>query len=240
MNYGAAVSDFFRSPKWFMNLLLGGLCLLIPLLGMMVVLGWLIAGFWTREEEDFESFPPFEFSQFERYLTLGLWPTLVILAVAFVTVPVMWAVMMVPALLGVLIGGNDPELTGRLMMIVMPLVMVTFLLLMLIQLVAMVPLVIRATLMQDFVKAFDFRFARDFFRLVWKETVLSLLFLTVTGMLLLFLGALAFCVGMYLTPVVSYFAGMHLEKQLYLLYLSRGGEPVPRSVALSGAASPAS
>ena len=68
MNYAASVSDFFQSPKWMMNLLLGGLCVLIPILGPMVVLGWLVTGFWARPEENFAAFPPFDFSQFDKYL----------------------------------------------------------------------------------------------------------------------------------------------------------------------------
>ena len=77
MDYIASISDFFKSPKWMMNLLLGGVCVLIPIVGPIVVLGWLITGFWARRDENFETFPDFDFSHFGKYLERGLWPFLV-------------------------------------------------------------------------------------------------------------------------------------------------------------------
>ena len=51
MNYTASVSDFFKSPKWMMNMLLAGVCVFIPLIGPVVIKGWLITGFWGRDDE---------------------------------------------------------------------------------------------------------------------------------------------------------------------------------------------
>ena len=59
MNYAASIFDFFRSPKWMTNLLFGGLCVLIPVVGPLVLLGWLMSGFWGRHDERPETFPPF-------------------------------------------------------------------------------------------------------------------------------------------------------------------------------------
>ena len=47
-------------------------------------------------------------------------------------------------------------------------------------------------------------------------------------------GALALCIGAYFATVIIYFSWMHLHKQLYRLYLSRGGEPIPVSPGNSG------
>ena len=106
MNYAASVSDFFKSPKWMMNLLLGGVCVLIPIVGPMVVLGWLITGFWARQDENFETFPDFDFSHFGKYLERGLWPFLVAfvasMAMSIVMVPLVW-ILMIPTML---IGGG--------------------------------------------------------------------------------------------------------------------------------------
>jgi hypothetical protein len=38
----------------------------------MVVLGWLITGFWARQDQNFETFPDFDFSHFGKYLERGL------------------------------------------------------------------------------------------------------------------------------------------------------------------------
>ena len=71
MNYMASISDFFKSPKWLMNLLLGGVCCLIPIVGPLVLMGWLITGFWAREDQRPETFPDFDFNQFGKYLERG-------------------------------------------------------------------------------------------------------------------------------------------------------------------------
>ena len=119
MNYTASVSDFFKSPKWMMNLLLGGVCVLIPIVGPIVVLGWLITGFWARQDENFETFPDFDFSHFGKYLERGLWPFLVAFVVgvglSIVLVPLVW-ILMIPAMLigGGLSSGGDPNLGGCL------------------------------------------------------------------------------------------------------------------------------
>src|SRR5450432_1910735 len=113
MDYSASVSDFFKSPKWMMNLLLGGVCVLIPIVGQIVVLGWLITGFWARQDQNFETFPDFDFSHFGKYLERGLWPFLVAfvasMAFSVVMVPLAW-VLMVPTMLiggGLSLGGHD-------------------------------------------------------------------------------------------------------------------------------------
>src|ERR1700676_3591025 len=94
-----------------MNLLLGGVCVLIPIVGPMVVLGWLITGFWARQDENFETFPDFDFSQFGKYLERGLWPFLVAfvvgMAFSIVMVPLAWVLMIPAMLVGGLSTGNE-------------------------------------------------------------------------------------------------------------------------------------
>ena len=116
MKYTDSVFDFFKSPKWMMNLLLGGVCVLIPVVGPMVVLGWLITGFWARQDESFETFPDFDFSHFGKYLERGLWPFLVTfvagVGVSIVLVPLFW-ILMIPAMLaGGVSSGGDANVAG--------------------------------------------------------------------------------------------------------------------------------
>lgn len=237
MNYAAAINDFFKSPRWLMNMLLAGVCAFLPVIGIVFILGWLIEGFWARQEEDFTSFPPFEFSRLERYLKLGLWPTAVLLVVSIVPIPVMWILMLPAALLIPLL--EDTQGGALLVFLAFAGLVVFVMLLALALILLLVPLMLRATLTQNFAKAFDFRFAKQFLRLTWKETLLSMLFLWVAAALLGFAGMLIFCVGVYFVSIITYFAWIHLEKQLYHLYLSRGGEPVPMSEDLTRLALPA-
>src|SRR3954467_4838636 len=95
MNYTASVSDYFKIPKWMMNTLLAGVCVFIPFIGPIVIKGWLITGFWGRDDERPETFPDFDFGNFGKYLERGLWPFLVTLVTSFV-LAMAGAVFMVP------------------------------------------------------------------------------------------------------------------------------------------------
>jgi hypothetical protein len=238
VNYTASISDFFKSPKWLMNLLLGGVCVLIPIVGPIVVLGWLITGFWARQDENFETFPDFDFSHFGKYLERGVWPFLVAFVVgvgiSIVLVPLVW-ILMIPAMLigGGFSSGGDPNLGGCLGVMITMLMMLVWAVAIVAMMLVLVPLKIRACLTQDFAKSFDIAFVKQFIALTWKELVLSSFFIVAASLVLSFLGMLVFCVGMYFAAVVIYFSWTHLTKQLYQLYLSRGGESVPMSPKLN-------
>jgi hypothetical protein len=233
MNYMAAISDFFKSPKWMMNLLLGGVCCLIPVVGPLVLMGWLITGFWAREDQRPETFPDFDFNLFGKYLERGVWPFLVTLVVSFGLVFVM-SFLIVPLTLvpSLLFAGGDRHASGAAGAIVGLFVVVFYAVMILAMMFVLTPLKLRASIVQDFAKSFDFAFVKNFVAATWMEIVLSSLFLLATSTVLACLGLLAFCIGIYLVMVPIYFAWAHLLKQLYALYLQRGGEPVPLSPKL--------
>ena len=54
------------------------------------------------------------------------------------------------------------------------------------------------------------------------------------------IGAIILCIGIYFATVPAYFCWVHLQKQLYRLYLSRGGEPVPVSPKRTATSEPTS
>jgi hypothetical protein len=110
--------------------------------------------------------------------------------------------------------------------------MVFYFVLMVSLFVVLTPLTIRATILQEFGGAFNFAFLKRFIALTWKEIVLASLFLLVASLVLGVVGLIIFCVGAYFATVPIYFCWVHLHKQLYRLYLSRGGEPVPPSPKL--------
>lgn len=237
MNYTASITDFFKSPNWMMNMLLGGVCVLIPIVGPMVVLGWLITGFWARQDGNFETFPAFDFSNFGKYLERGLWPFLVAFAVStafsIVLIPLVWVFMIPTMLIGGFSSNGHANAGGCFAVFAMILMMLVVAVAVIAMMLVLVPLKIRASLTQDFAKSFDFRFAKQFVALTWKEIVLSSFFVMVAGTVLVCLGMIVFCVGVYFATVLVYFSWTHLYKQLYALYLSRGGEPIPMSPKLN-------
>jgi hypothetical protein len=234
MNYIESVTDFFKSPKWMMNMLFAGICCFIPIVGPMVVLGWLITGFWCRPNGTPESFPEFDFSNFVKWLERGLWPMLTALVTSFA----LYFVFMIPMIIVMTVlgagAGNNHNSGGGLMAALMALVMLGMELLMILAMVfLMKPIMLKATLTQDFAKAFDFAFIKRFVSLTWIELIVSTLFLGVVSFALMLCGMIAFCVGILLVPGVIYFAMAHMDRQLYNLYLSRGGEPIELSPKLN-------
>jgi hypothetical protein len=233
MNYTASVSDFFKSPKWMTNLLLAGVCVFIPFVGAIVIKGWLITGFWGRDEERPETFPDFDFSNFGKYLERGLWPFLVTL-VSSLALGVAFAILLAPIGLisSVLTAGSRGHDNGCIGAVMVLFMVGVYLVAVLAMMFILTPLTLRASMTQDFAESFNFAWVKKFSATMWKEILLSALFLVAASLLLMCVGALVLCVGMYFSLVPVYFCWMHLHKQLYRLYLSRGGEPVPISPKL--------
>jgi len=234
MNYTASVSDYFKSPAWVKNCLLGGVCVLIPVIGQLVLSGWLITGLWARGNDDNPAtFPRFEFENFGKYLERGLWPFLVSLVASFLLVPFIMAMVFGSLFMSGAFSQHthhgNPETFPFLLMIVMfvvePILIIGFNFL-------LIPLMLRATITQDFKASFDFGFMKNFLSLVWKEMVGTCLFLMVLGIGMMIVTIITCYIGLFFAaPVVSY-AWHHLQKQLYQAYLARGGQPVPLSAKL--------
>jgi hypothetical protein len=237
MNYTASVTDFFKPPKWLTNLLLAGVCVFIPFIGAIVIKGWIIGGLWGRDDERPETFPDFDFGNFGKYLERGLWPFLVML-VSSVAIGMVLAIFIVPAALvstAVTHGTNDNGCVAAIMALFM---FCFYIIIVVAMLFLLTPLTIRATLIQDFAQSFNLPFVKRFASLMWKEILLAALFQVVAGAVLVSVGALALCIGAYFATVIIYFSWLHLHKQLYQLYLSRGGEPIPLSPKLRDSAAP--
>lgn len=233
MNYAASVRDYFKSPKWMMNTLLAGVCVFIPFIGPIVIKGWLITGFWGRDDERPENFPDFDFNNFGKYLERGLWPFLATF-VGSLGIMIVACVLIVPVIVIVsLLGANNHAAPGGCAAALSFMFLMLFYFVLIVGMIGLLtPLTIRATITQDFVQAFNFAFIKRFIALTWKETVIASLFLFAVSLLFSLAGLLLLCVGIYFATVPIYFCWLHLHKQLYRLYLSRGGEPIPISSKL--------
>jgi hypothetical protein len=240
MNYTASISDYFKSPKWMMNTLLAGVCVFIPLLGPLVLTGWLLSGFWGRADERPETFPDFDFNNFGKYLERGIWPFLVnLVSTAVITVPACMIIVPVMLFMGMLTPHDHSAAAGCAPALLFAVLIVFYTLLFVGARIVLTPLNIRASMMQHFGPAFNFAFVKRFMALAWKETILASLFLVVVSWGLCAVGAVILCVGVYFAAVPIHFCWVHLEKQLYQLYLSRGGEPIPVSPKLRDDLAPA-
>jgi hypothetical protein len=164
-------------------------------------------------------------------LTRGLWPFLVSLVCSLVLFPVIYIGM----ILGVVIvagiasagGDNLGPILGTLFGIAG---FIVFLAVVIAASVVLVAMVLRSGLAQDFGSAFQFDWIKDFIGKMWREILLAGLFLVATSFALEIVGILALCVGLFFVVPLVILAYAHVLYQLYVVYLSRGGQPVlPKS-----------
>ena len=226
MNYFGAYRFAFESPKWAIHLLIGTVCQFVPIVGPFVLMGYIYSVIEAKLRQGRDQFPDFDFNQLSTYLVRGIWPFLVSLVAAL---PMIF--LMVPAFLILFIGvANADQTNGGPPWIAIILFvgwMLVFSVLMLVIQIVSLPMLLRAGLSQDFASAFSMAYVRDFFSRVWKELILSMLFLWVTAPFVLLGGLLLLFVGIYPATVVMLFAQFHFHYQLYELYLQRGGTPIP-------------
>lgn len=242
MNYNASLTDFFKSPKWGMNLLLGAVVCLIPVLGPIVLSGWLITIFWARgEDDDPTQMPPLDFQYFTKYLERGLWPFLVNLVVGLVisvvTVPLALLPLLTSGVMGAGAMAAGPHglehVAAATFFMTFVSVMALFTVLGLASTLVLVPLMLRATITQAFGAAFNAGFVWSFIRLVWMELLLCGCFVFAVSLAMSVVGAIPCGIGLLAVMPLMTFVWQHLMKQLYQLYLRRGGAVVPLSPQLN-------
>ena len=225
MNYTASISDFFKSPKWGMNMLLGG---------------WHVTGFWAQKDRDPAKYPDFNFDHFIKYLERGLWPFLVSLVVSLVVMPFMMilAFATMGGIMTTVANSPNQEPSGPVFAGIIITFFVGYFLLIFVVTIVQMPLKLRAAITQDFAASFNWAFYKQFFALMWKDMLNAALFSFMAGLVLLLAGLVACYFGIFLTMPIAFFSWHHLEKQLYELYLARGGEAVPLSAKLQDSPPP--
>ena len=232
LEYLRAYNYIFENPNWIMNILWGFLCILssgiIPVVGQLVFLGYQFEVIEALIVARGARYPDFDINRFSDYLTRGLWPFLVQLVVSIVLVPVFLVLYFGGFMLvvgGAAAGGE--EAGGVVAMILIPFLVLFVMVMIIAMTFFMLPMFLRAGLAQDFGQAFNFSWIISFVKNTWVEMLLSTLFVMVTGSVFAMLGMLALCVGIYAAVALIMLAQAHFYFQLYSIFLSRGGEPIP-------------
>lgn len=228
LNYGEAFNYIFRNPDWTTAILLGAVTFLIPLVGPFVYIGYCFDVVESLYLSGGARYPSYNFERFGEQLMRGLWVFLVQLVAGLVFILVIAVVIGVPYLLAHFIGqAAGKDVGGILMMLAAIWHLVAELALIVGANIVLIPLILRAGLSQDFSSAFQFDWIKDFARKMWLEMVLSVLVMMVAGMLLVPLGLLACCIGVYAVIPFMQLVQAHFNFQLYSIYLARGGQPIP-------------
>jgi hypothetical protein len=217
----------FENPNWLTNILLTALCMLIPVIGGLIAIGYQFEAVSMLLLTQGARYPDFNFNRFADYLLRGLWPFLVQLIASFVLTPILLVTIGAPILMLVGVASAAEDAMPFVLLIGIPVVVLVSILFSIPVTMLLMPLMLRAGLAQDFAEGFNFGWAMDFLKRTWKEMFLGLLFLSVTAAVLGILGVLACYVGLFVVMPFVILAQAHLYYQLYVLYLSRGGTPVP-------------
>lgn len=234
IRYLDAYQFIFRSPNAASNIMLLTVCQLIPIVGPMVLYGYQFEIVDSLSRAPQADYPRFDFNRFTEYLKRGVWPFLVYLLLNLVMAPVIVGMQLVFVFGGAALthsgesGGGEDPIASVLAILGFGLFFFVVMALSFGMMFLMTPLTIAAGLSQDLGESLRFSWFKSFIGKVWKEQLLSQLFLAVTAPLLLFLGFLLCCIGMYPAITIVMLAQAHFYFQLYQLFLARGGAPVPQ------------
>lgn len=232
-----AYQHAFDHPHWIRTLLSGSLCQAIPFVGPFVFLGYQFEIMESRLRDPDKDYPGFDFANFGHYLNRGAWPFLVWFVLSMTFVPVMYIGMNIVFVIVFLIfTSTNQQAMGPVISFAVGLCLMVFFAVLFVICLAIVPPSIRAGLTQDLSAGFQFSFARDFVKLVWREMAIQQLFFAISGLALVILGLATLGVGILPALALVQMAQGNLYFRLYQLYLQRGGVPVPLRTALPGRA----
>ena len=214
-----AVEDLFSTEKKWKTVLLMSVCQLIPIVGPIVVVGYLFRRFASVRKgipvEDFE------FDNFGEFLQIGLWPFLASMVIGVIAVP-----FILLAFTPVFLMAINPE-SIPIVIVAGILVIILYLLIMGLAMAISLPVMLRSGLMMDFKAGFNKNFVMSFAGKVGKSLVLKMYLLLLIAIIPMLVGYLALFVGLYVVMTIMSFAQFHLLFQHYDLFLEKGGEEIP-------------
>jgi hypothetical protein len=215
----AAFKDLFSTEGKWMTLLGVSVCMLIPIVGPMVMFGYLIRRYAkVREGKEVEDF---DFNFFGDYLKIGLWPVLAVLVMSLVAMPFIF-VAMLPMMFAPAFGQENEGLMIGLALIGM---LVYFAVIIALTLFSY-PVLLRSGLMMDFKAGFSKEFVFSFVKKVGWSLIGYYILVGLISFPLMIVGYLALIIGVYAVASIVQVAIVHLLFQHYDLYLERGGEPI--------------
>ncbi|MEE8409812.1 MAG: DUF4013 domain-containing protein [Myxococcota bacterium] len=220
MQHMESISSYFRHPKWGMQLLLGSVCMLIPLVGMIAMLGYTIEVFVAQHRGAGDHYAEFDFNRFGPYLGLGIWPILAGLIVMLCALPLGALVFAPLAAIPVM------ELENELIAIPIAATGVLYIGVVFLVTFISLPINIRGALTQHVGTAFSRTWIVDFIKRVWGPMIVMHLFLFAISIPMMMVGYLTCGFGFYPVTVVLLYSTWHLYRQLYEIYLERGGTPI--------------
>src|SRR5262245_12120198 len=102
MRYMDSLRFVMVKPTWLSNVLMCVVCLLIPIVGPIVLMGYMYVVFDSiHRDPKKQDYPEFKFESFTEYLTRGIWPFLVQLIAQALTMAPMFVMYLIAMMVSV-------------------------------------------------------------------------------------------------------------------------------------------
>jgi Protein of unknown function (DUF4013) len=216
----------FSHPEWLKNLLVFAIFICIPVFNAVLVAGYLYEVVEHRHRRLAGPYPLFEIRQFARYMTRGIWCFFVTNIVSMILLPVV-EILVQGSTFSSIFALRSGDWGVVVVAVVVPLVMIGLAMFLLALQILTLPFFIRAGLSQDFRLTMNVRWIGDYLKAMWVETTLVCLFVFLSSLATMLIGCLLLCFGIFVALALITMVQAHLHCQLYELYLTRGGEPIP-------------
>lgn len=217
----------FSSQVGFGNIALALVLMIIPIVGPIVLIGWMAESHRRMARREGPPVLSFRFNDFIDYLMAGLVPFAAQMCATFIAVfPLSIGMGVVAAMFIPMVarGGEPPVI----LLVVMGLLFCVFMLFATLALmVIMTSLQIRGELTGNFERTFNPAGNWEFMKRRYKPIVGHFLLLGLLSMPLMLAGLIVFFVGIYFVAAALQFAQMHLRWQIYELDIRNGGEVLP-------------
>ena len=227
LQYLPAFRYVFDHPEWLPTLLLTSVCSFIPVLGHIALYGYCYEITESLFRHPGRLYPKFAFQRFGEYCTRGVWVYILGLLIGGFLYLLVWIPLQLVFQFGIIFLLQNARAGAIVLSIAAPLVLIYSFLLVLFVIVVTTPFLLRAGLTQEFPLTFKFPWVKDYLRKMWLDVTLATLLVMVTAPILFLLGCAALGLGFFVAPILVLMLSAHLSSQLYLIYLERGGEPIP-------------
>jgi hypothetical protein len=220
-----ALKFAFSSPDWGMNLLIGAVFMLIPVVGALALQGWHCEIHQRLVRRHPQPIPRLDFADLGHYLERGVHPFVVNLAVMVPLFMIMYVYMIITAFAaaGISEASGEPAAAVAVVGVLMAFGLAMNLFLTVLLSAAMTRVELTEQIGWSLSPGGIWRYgSRNWGRIFWSSLCFAPLAIgtVIVGMLL-------FCVGMYPAMVAMQLGSMHLRWQVYEIDLQNGGEVIP-------------
>ena len=220
-----AIKFAFSTPDWTMNLLLGLVFMVIPVVGPLALQGWHAEIHQRLVRRHPQPIPKLDFGDFMHYLERGLGPFVVNLALTIPLIFVSYVFMFIAGFASVGLGRatNEPALALVIMAVALlgGSAMIFFFSVLLNA--AMTRVELTEAIGPSLAPGPMFAYGRR----IWAKFFVATLVYGFVAFGLLLLGMLLCFIGMYPAIVAVQLGSLHLRWQLYEQQLAQGGESIP-------------